>query len=188
VGQKKGWLFGGIGAEVGSVDALDDGMDEPVGTGRDGSRGAIDGQVFIGWWVIMIVVVVRMGCGTVHDAVSLTESLGVPRIGISTIATPSGLGMIKCHIMTHMPFLVPTVVTQDTGFITLTRATHPHNIIPFKGMLTHSPRNTPSQLQNSLMRIPRHPLLHLTTILLRIRRDLMLLQDNVGQSLDEMDF
>ena len=68
---------------------LDDGMDEPVGTGRDGSCGPIDGQVFVKF-------------------VLLLEYLGVLPIGISTIATSSCMCMIKCHIMTHMPFLFPT--------------------------------------------------------------------------------
>jgi hypothetical protein len=39
--------------------------------------------------------------------VLLVEYLGVPPIGICTIAS-SCMCMIKCHIMTHMPFLFPT--------------------------------------------------------------------------------
>jgi hypothetical protein len=51
-------------------------MDEPVRTGRDGSCGPINGQVFVRF-------------------VLLAESLGVPPIGISTIATSSCMCMIN---------------------------------------------------------------------------------------------
>jgi hypothetical protein len=61
-------------------------MDEPVGTCRDGSCGPIDGQVFVRF-------------------ILLAESLWVPPIGISTIATSSCMCTIKCHIMTHMAAL-----------------------------------------------------------------------------------